>query len=97
MPMKTTKPKKDNRTERLYIRISEIEKKKIQNKASKCNMNISDYIRFTILSNVSTQDSNTNLPEMIVALQNSYNIIEEYCGKYPRLEKELEKLWENLS
>lgn len=94
----TMKKDKTKKTERIFLRLSPSEKKVIQENALTTGMNISDYIRESVLQKFPQSSVPTiNVLEVITHAQNICNLAKSspYDNK-TKLENEVKKLWQIL-
>jgi uncharacterized protein (DUF1778 family) len=86
--------KENNKSERIYIRVSEKQKNKIQKKADKNGMKLSKFILRTLESPRGAVENSMRLRCLV---QDICNHIEEKYGSDEYLERLCEELWESLS
>lgn len=83
------------RNEKLNIRITSSEKKKISKRAKILDMRVSDYSRMILLSQDRKQTSgNVMMSNILVKSQEMVNYIQEVYGNDGKLERMMDKLWE---
>lgn len=100
---------KDNKTEnhkikkrvkkaQLNIRLSQSEKKKLEGKAQKSGLNLSEYARVRLFGGNEKQQSPEIVSQCVILCQDILNIAEEKyrCEDNSLLEEKVEKLWKIL-
>lgn len=93
-----TKKTKRNKTAVITIRVADDEKTRLEKKAAKRNMNLSEYMIYSGLKNKSDTSAQViaNIRNAVIVQQICNHIADTY-GKDPSLEKWSEELWESLS
>ncbi len=85
---------KDNKCERIYIRVTEKQKNRLQKKADKNGMKLSKFILCSLDMSHGDVKNSTRLRGLV---QDICNRIEEKYGSDVYLERMCEELWESLS
>lgn len=88
---------KDKRAQ-MNIRLSQAEKKRLEKKARKSGLNLSEYVRAWLLQGDGKQQGFEMVGQCVVLCQDILNIVlEKYsCEDNSLLEEKVEKLWKIL-
>ncbi len=89
---KTNKTRKIKKTEKITIRCTSRQKKKIIKKAKEHGLTITEYL----LDDSSSQANNKIIPLLILRIQNLTTLIKEQYGNCPEIQKGLDEIWDIL-
>lgn len=96
---KENKSNSSDKKAQLNIRLSQTEKKRLEKKARKSCINLSEYVRARLFQGDGKQHGLETVGQCVVLCQDILNIIQEKysCEDNSLLEERVEKLWKILS
>lgn len=96
---KENKSNSSGKKAQLNIRLSQTEKKRLEKKARKSCINLSEYVRAQLFQGDEKQQGLETVGQCAVLCQDILNIIQEKysCEDNSMLEERVEKLWRILS
>lgn len=90
--------KNKNKKAQLNIRLSQVEKRRLERKAMKSGLNLSEYIRGQLSKGDGKRQDIEMVSQCVILCQDILNIIQEKynCEDNSLLEEKVEKLWKRL-